>query len=294
MRSFVIGGAGFIGSHLVDRLVARGPVTAYDNLSAGKRAFLEPHLATSAAALVEADVLDLDRLTSAMAGHDVIFHLAANPEARWGLTNTRLDLEQGTIATYNVLEAMRRTPAHTLVFSSSGTVYGETPRACAEPDLGSLPISLYGASKLAGEAMVSAFVECFGLTARIFRFGNVVGPRGTHGAALDFLNKLARPHPPRRPRRRPPVQALPPRPRLRGRPPLRPRSHPRLRAPRRLQPRPPGRDRRRPHRRALRPRLPLPRTPRSCIPAATAAGPATSPVPAWTPASSPPSASASA
>jgi UDP-glucose 4-epimerase len=192
MRSFVIGGAGFIGSHLVDRLVARGPVTAYDNLSAGKRAFLQPHLTTSAAALIEADVLDLDRLTSAMAGHDVVFHLAANPEARWGLENTRLDLEQGTIATYNVLEAMRRNAVPTLVFSSSGTVYGETPRACAEPDLGSLPISLYGASKLAGEAMISAFVECFGLTARIFRFGNVVGPRGTHGAALDFLNKLAR------------------------------------------------------------------------------------------------------
>lgn len=192
MRSFVIGGAGFIGSHLVDRLVARGPVTAYDNLSAGKRAFLEPHLATSAVTLIEADVLDLDRLTASMAGHDIVFHLAANPEARWGLENTRLDLEQGTIATYNVLEAMRRTGARTLVFSSSGTVYGETARACAEPDLGSLPISLYGASKLAGEALVSAFVECFGLTARVFRFGNVVGPRGTHGAALDFLNKLAR------------------------------------------------------------------------------------------------------
>ncbi|MEZ4298857.1 MAG: NAD-dependent epimerase/dehydratase family protein [Polyangiaceae bacterium] len=113
-----------------------------------------------------------------------------NPEARHGLTNTRLDLEQGTIATYNVLEAMRRTAARTLVFSSSGTVYGETPRACAEGDLGALPISLYGASKLAGEAMISAFVECFGLTARLFRFGNVVGPRGTHGAALDFLRKL--------------------------------------------------------------------------------------------------------
>lgn len=191
MRSFVIGGAGFIGSHLLDRLVARGPVTAYDNLSVGKRTFIEAHLASGAATLVEADVLDLDHLTRAMADHDVVFHLAANPEARWGLTNTRLDLEQGTIATYNVLEAMRRTSTRTLVFSSSGTVYGETPRACAEPDLGALPISLYGASKLAGEALVSAFAECFGLTARIFRFGNVVGPRGTHGAALDFLRKLA-------------------------------------------------------------------------------------------------------
>lgn len=192
MRSFVVGGAGFIGSHLIDRLVMRGPVTAYDNLSVGKRAFLQEHLASGAVTLVTADALDLDRLAAAMADHDVVFHLAANPEARHGLVNTRLDLEQGTIATYNVLEAMRRNGVRTLVFSSSGTVYGETPASCAEGDLGVLPISLYGASKLAGEAMISAFVECFGLSARIFRFGNVVGPRGTHGAALDFLNKLAR------------------------------------------------------------------------------------------------------
>jgi UDP-glucose 4-epimerase len=192
MRSFVVGGAGFIGSHLVDRLVARGPVTVYDNLSVGRRAFIEGHLASGAVKLVEADALDLDRLAAAVADHDVVFHLAANPEARHGLANTRLDLEQGTIATYNVLEAMRRGGVRTLVFSSSGTVYGETPAACAEGDLGLLPISLYGASKLAGEAMVSAFVECFGLTARVFRFGNVVGPRGTHGAALDFLTRLAR------------------------------------------------------------------------------------------------------
>jgi len=190
LRSFVIGGAGFIGSHLIDLLVARGPVTAYDNLTVGKRAFLESHLASGAASLVVADALDLDRLTAAMQGHDVVFHLAANPEARWGLTNTRLDLEQGTIATYNVLEAMRRTGTTRLVFASSGTVYGETSAVAAEGDLGALPISLYGASKFAGEALISAFVECFGLTARIYRFGNVVGPRGTHGAALDFLNKL--------------------------------------------------------------------------------------------------------
>jgi UDP-glucose 4-epimerase len=190
MRSLVIGGAGFIGSHVIDRLVLRGPVTAYDNLSVGKRAFLEDHLRSGACALVEADALDLDRLAEAMHGHDLVVHLAANPEARWGLSNTRLDLEQGTIATYNVLEAMRRTGVGTLAFSSSGTVYGETPATCAEGDLGSLPISLYGASKLAGEGLISAFAECFDLTARIFRFGNVVGPRGTHGAALDFLNKL--------------------------------------------------------------------------------------------------------
>ncbi|XXY22552.1 NAD-dependent epimerase/dehydratase family protein [Sorangium sp. So ce216] len=190
LRSFVVGGAGFIGSHLTDRLVERGPVTLYDNLSVGRRAFVASHLASGRATLVEADALDLERLAEAMAGHDLVVHLAANPEARWGLARTRLDLEQGTIATYNVLEAMRRTGVGRLIFSSSGTVYGDTARTCAEGDLGALPISLYGASKLAGEALVSAYVECFGLTAWIYRFGNVVGPRGTHGAALDFLKKL--------------------------------------------------------------------------------------------------------
>jgi UDP-glucose 4-epimerase len=190
VKSIVIGGAGFIGSHLVDRLVERGPVTVYDNMSVGKREFLGSHLPTGKAKLVEGDALDLPKLTEAMRGHDVCFHLAANPEARWGLERTRLDLEQGTIATYNALEAARLTGVKRFVFSSSGTVYGNTSEVCGEDDLGCLPISLYGASKFAGEAMISAFVECFGLEGFICRFGNVVGPRGTHGAILDFCKKL--------------------------------------------------------------------------------------------------------
>jgi len=190
MHSFVIGGAGFVGSHLVDLLVERGPVTVYDNLSIGKREFISGPLASGKATLVVGDALDLDGLTKTMQGHDVVFHLAANPEARWGLENTRLDLEQGTIATYNALEAARRTGAKRLVLSSSGTVYGNTAELCSEMDLGNLPISLYGASKFAGEALVAAFVECFGLLGRIVRFGNVVGKRGTHGAILDFCKKL--------------------------------------------------------------------------------------------------------
>ncbi|HLV21845.1 MAG TPA: NAD-dependent epimerase/dehydratase family protein [Polyangiaceae bacterium] len=189
-RFFVVGGAGFIGSHLVDQLVERGPVTVFDDLSSGKRSFIEPHLASGACELVTGDARSLDELCAAMAHHNVVVHLAANPEARWGLENTRLDLEQGTIATWNVLEAMRRTGATKLVFASSGTVYGDTDRYCSEADLGNLPVSLYGASKLAGESMVAAFTECFGLRAWIYRFGNVIGPRGTHGAALDFLKKL--------------------------------------------------------------------------------------------------------
>ncbi len=190
MRSFVIGGAGFIGSHLVELLVERGPVTVFDNMSVGKREFIQGPLASGHATLVERDALDLPALTEAMKGHDVVFHLAANPEARWGLERTRLDLEQGTIATYNALEAARLAGAKRFVLSSSGTVYGNTPEPCGEMDLGLLPISLYGASKLAGEALVAAFVECFGLEGRIVRFGNVVGKRGTHGAILDFCKKL--------------------------------------------------------------------------------------------------------
>jgi UDP-glucose 4-epimerase len=189
-RCFVVGGAGFIGSHLVERLLAsEAEVTVFDNLSVGKREFLSRAL-DGACRLVEGDALDLGALERAMAGADFVFHLAANPEARWGLENPRLDLEQGTICTWNVLEAMRRTATKQLVFASSGTMYGDTAELCAEGRLGALPISLYGASKFAGEAMISAFVECFGLSAWIYRFGNVVGPRGTHGAALDFLNKL--------------------------------------------------------------------------------------------------------
>jgi UDP-glucose 4-epimerase len=190
MRSIVVGGAGFIGSHLVERLLERGPVTIYDNMTVGKMEFIEGSLATGRAELVRGDALDLDTLTRAMRGHDVVFHLAANPEARWGLERTRLDLEQGTIATYNALEAARVSGTRRFVFSSSGTVYGDTPEVCAEMDLGRLPISLYGASKFAGEAMIAAFVECFGLQGFVCRFGNVVGPRGTHGAILDFCKKL--------------------------------------------------------------------------------------------------------
>lgn len=190
MRAFVVGGAGFVGSHLVDRLVTRGPVTVFDNLSVGKVEFIERHLRSGAAKFVKGDALDLEALSASMIGHDVVFHLAANPEARWGLERTRLDLEQGTIATYNALEAARLCAVPRFVFPSSGTVYGNVASPCGEMDLGHLPISLYGASKLAGESLLGAYVECFGLSGFVCRFGNVVGSRGTHGAILDFCKKL--------------------------------------------------------------------------------------------------------
>jgi UDP-glucose 4-epimerase len=191
-KVFVVGGAGFIGSHLVDELALRARVTVYDDLSVGRREFVANAIAKGSVELVEGDVLDAAHLAAKMRGHDTVFHLAANPEARRGLANTRLDLEQGTIATQRVLEAMQQNEIRRVVLASSGTVYGDTRESCAEGDLGALPISLYGASKLASEALVSAFVECFAFQGYVFRFGNVVGPRGTHGAILDFLNKLKR------------------------------------------------------------------------------------------------------
>jgi UDP-glucose 4-epimerase len=169
-------------------------VTVFDDLSVGKTEHVAAHLASGLATLVRGDALDLPRLTEAMQGHDVVFHLVANPEARAGLERTRLDLELGTLTAYNALEAARVTGVRRFVFASSGTVYGNTPRPCTEEDLGHLPISLYGASKLACEGLVSAYTECFGIQGSIVRLGNVVGSRATHGAIFDFCKKL-RAHP---------------------------------------------------------------------------------------------------
>jgi len=197
MRVLVTGGAGFIGSHLVDRLVDGGSqVTVYDNLSSGQIEFIGKHLGQSDFSFIEADLLDLERIKQAVAGHEVVFHLAANPEARWGIENTRLDLEQETIATYNVLEAMRVKGTKKVVFASSGTIYGETPVIPLPEDWGPvLPISLYGAGKLASEGLATAFCHTFDMQAWIFRFANVVGKRTTHGAIFDFISKLGQnPH----------------------------------------------------------------------------------------------------
>jgi UDP-glucose 4-epimerase len=191
IRALVTGGAGFIGSHLVDHLVDRGvQVTIYDNLSIGQKRFVQDHIDSGAARLVVADLLDFDSLAQHLRDCEVVFHLAANPEARWGIENTRLDLEQETLVTYNVLEVMRRNRVKQIVFASSGTVYGEVDGPVDEDHGPLFPISLYGAGKLACEALISAFVSTFGLQGWIFRFGNVLGPRGTHGAVMDFITKL--------------------------------------------------------------------------------------------------------
>ncbi|RJO70195.1 MAG: NAD-dependent epimerase/dehydratase family protein [Myxococcales bacterium] len=193
MKAFVTGGAGFIGSNLCERLLAEGwEVVAYDNLSLGRlefvRDFPRDHFR-----FVEADLLDLGRLEAEMAGADIVFHMAANSDIAQGRRQTDVDLKHGTIATYNTLEAMRRTDVAKLVFASSSAVYGEPTLMPTPEDYGPLlPISFYGASKLASEGLVSAFVHNFGLQAWVFRFGNVVGRNGTHGALVDFIRKLKR------------------------------------------------------------------------------------------------------
>src|SRR5215211_2721478 len=191
-RFFVTGGAGFIGSNLVDRLLSQGAqVTAYDNLSTGQLRFLDQAQGKPGFKLVEGDLLDEKKLAAAMAGHDFVFHFAANADVRFGTNHPRRDLEQNTIATYNVLEAMRASGIKRIAFSSTGSIYGEpqvfpTPEDCPFP----IQTSLYGASKLAAEGLIQAYCEGFGFQGYIFRFVSVLGERYTHGHVFDFYKQL--------------------------------------------------------------------------------------------------------
>jgi UDP-glucose 4-epimerase len=192
----VTGGAGFIGSHLIDALLA-GPATkevrVLDNFSSGRREHLAQHARDPRLKIFTLDLLDLKKALPRFAGVEQVFHLAANPDARWGIKNTRLDLEQETIVTYNVLEAMRRNSVPGIVLSSSGTVYGDVGTTVTHEKLGPcLPVSLYGAGKVAAEGLVTAFCATFGMRAVILRFGNIVGDRTTHGAIFDFMKQLAK------------------------------------------------------------------------------------------------------
>jgi UDP-glucose 4-epimerase len=192
MRYFVTGGAGFIGSNLVDRLLAGGnAVTAYDNFSTGQHRFLESAKKQRDFRLVEGDLLDASKLNSAASGHDFVFHLAANADVRFGTEHPRRDLEQNTIATYNVLEAMRANGITRIAFSSTGSIYGEpdvfpTPETCPFP----VQTSLYGASKLAGEGLIQAYCTGFGFRSYIFRFVSILGERYSHGHVFDFYRAL--------------------------------------------------------------------------------------------------------
>ena len=192
----VTGGAGFIGSHLIDALLADssvGEVRVLDNFSSGRKEHLAHHQNNSKLKVHEVELLELDKILPHFKGVTTVFHLAANPDARWGIDNTRLDLEQETIVTYNILESMRRNQTPQIVFSSSGTVYGDVGTTVTHEGLGPcLPVSLYGAGKVASEGLISAFCGTFGLRAVIFRFGNIIGERTTHGAVFDFIRQLAK------------------------------------------------------------------------------------------------------
>lgn len=192
MKAFVTGAAGFIGSTLVDHLLAEGhEVTGYDNLSTGRERFLTSAHSSGRFALVKGDVLDEGGLTRAMAGAEVVFHLAANADVRFGPLHTRRDLEQNAIGTANVLDAMRATGAGTIVLASTGSVYGE-PSVFPTPEDAPFPVqtSFYAASKLAAEALVAAHAEAFGIRGFVFRFVSILGERYTHGHVVDFCRQL--------------------------------------------------------------------------------------------------------
>ena len=192
MKAFVTGAAGFIGSNLVDRLLAAGhQVTGFDNFSTGFPQFLEQARRCPGFQLVNGDLLDYDTLAGAMQGAEFVFHLAANAYVRRGPDHPRKDLEQNTIATSNVLEAMRRHGARRIVFSSTGSVYGEA-EVFPTPETAPFPVqtSLYAASKLAAEGLISAYSAAYGFQAWIFRFVSILGERYTHGHVFDFYAQL--------------------------------------------------------------------------------------------------------
>jgi UDP-glucose 4-epimerase len=192
MKAMVTGAAGFIGSNLVDRLLAAGhEVTGFDNFSTGLRRFLERACQQPRFRLVEGDLLDPDALTRAMTGCDFVFHLAAHADVRFGPDHPRRDLEQNTIGTSNVLEAMRATGVRRIAFSSTGSVYGE-PEVFPTPETAPFPVqtSLYGASKLAAEGLIASYATAYGFETWIFRFVSILGERYTHGHVFDFYRQL--------------------------------------------------------------------------------------------------------
>lgn len=190
----VVGGAGFIGSHFVDRLLsdpATTRVTVYDNFSSGRDWHLATRRGDPRLAVVRGDVGDLAGLTAAMAGHGVAIHLASNPDIAAAMRDPTVDFREGTALTNNVVEAMRRAGVPRILYASGSGVYGDLGSTEIPEDHAPMePISTYGASKLAGEALIAAYAHMFGMTGLCFRFANVVGPRQTHGVGYDFVRRL--------------------------------------------------------------------------------------------------------
>ena len=194
MKAFVTGGAGFIGSHLLRRLLkseGAESVVVYDNFTSGQRSYLRDLTDDPRLSVIEADLKDMEPLREAMVGCDTVFHLAANPDIAKAITQPDIDFWEGTYLTQNVLEAMRQTGAARIFYTSGSGVYGEDPSVEFQESYGPcIPISTYGASKLASEALIAAYCHMFGLVGRAFRFANVVGPRQTHGVGYDFIRRL--------------------------------------------------------------------------------------------------------
>jgi len=198
-KYFIVGGAGFIGSHFTDRLLANSTVdrvTIYDNFSSGREWHYARHQGDTRLHVIRGDVKDQDRLAEAMTGHSTVIHLASNPDIAKAAADPDIDFREGTDLTRHVVEAMRRAGPRKILYASGSGVYGDLGEFEASEDYGPLePVSTYGASKLAGEALISSYAHMFEITGRIFRFGNIVGPRQTHGVGFDFLRQLLRnPH----------------------------------------------------------------------------------------------------
>lgn len=193
-KYLLVGGAGFIGSHFTDYLLGRPEtkaVTIYDNFSSGQMWHVEHHAKDSRFKIVRGDVGELEKLTEAMQGHDVVLHFASNPNIAAAVTDPDIDFREGTVLTRNVCEAMRVSKAKRILYCSGSGIYGERGDYEFEENYGPLiPISTYGASKLAGEALISSYCFMFDLSGIVFRFGNVVGPRQTHGVGYDFARRL--------------------------------------------------------------------------------------------------------
>ena len=191
MHLLVTGGAGFIGAHLLKRLVGQHEITVLDDLSESTLDMIQEHIDSGAVRFIHASISNTEALDRAMKGVDTVFHLAAHRDVRAGADNPQKDIDNGILATYQVLESMRRNGVKNIIFSSSQTVYGEVSDEPVSEDFGPMvPISIYGASKLGCEGLVMAYSHTYGMKSWIYRFANIVGEGGTHGVIPDFILKL--------------------------------------------------------------------------------------------------------
>jgi UDP-glucose 4-epimerase len=194
-RYLIVGGAGFIGSHFTDRLLGDADterVTLYDNFSSGREWHYAQWASDPRLTVIRGDVHEVAKLHDAALGHEVVIHLASNPDIARAVTEPRIDFDEGTALTQGVVEAMRTAGVSTILYASGSGVYGDLGELEADEDYSPMiPVSTYGASKLAGEALIASYCHMFGLTGRAFRFGNVVGGRQTHGVGFDFVRRLS-------------------------------------------------------------------------------------------------------